>query len=393
MEIGSIFEINPKCIEKAKKHEGESLCLKEVEKYGKSNTIYTASGREAISLALKSLEKDNSSIQKKCLLPAYMCDTVFFPFEQNGWELHFYHIDKNMKADADELSRLIDEIKPTVLLIHAYYGVDTWKELRPMLHEYQKSGLILMEDMTQAYYLKEVDTQIDYIVGSLRKWYSIPDGGFVTTNETLHEEFLTQDDYFVKERVQMLTDKWEYLRDRYADPMYYDKESGKEPILVEVDALNEKKAHFLAQNRRLELYLDMKKEVSNISEVSSGMLFDSLEEEYYKRRNDNYKILYHGFLNRKTVKNVFDRFYPEAAPLYLPVYAENREELQEHFRKNDIYVPVLWPIGKENESILSKDEKYIFSHILAIPMDHRYSTLEMARIISALDEYEKNIGA
>ena len=72
MEIGSIFEVNPDEAKKA----GTigTLHLAQVEKYGKKNQCYTASGREAIELALISLERERPDISKCCLMPAYMCE-------------------------------------------------------------------------------------------------------------------------------------------------------------------------------------------------------------------------------------------------------------------------------------------------------------------------------
>lgn len=376
MEIGSIFEINPNWIENAKKTQGGTLRLKEVDKYGKKNTLYTASGRQAIAAALKSIEKNRPELQKKCLMPAYMCDTVFFPFEQNGWELVFYHIDRDMKADEAGLRELMECEKPGVLFIHAYYGVDTWKELRKVLQEYRRLGWIVMEDMTQAYYLREADIRADYIVGSLRKWYSVPDGGFLTTNEEVYEELLHEDSYFTAERIKMLTSKWEYL-----EKLKNRKDNNEN--------LQAQKADYLALNRSMEEYLDKNEKVMAISDISAAMLAMLDEEKDFRQRNANYRLLYQGFKDRKSVRNVIPKLIEDAAPLYLPVYAKDREKIQQFFREQDIYVPVLWPIGMENADILCEDEKYIFSHLLAIPMDHRYGEKEMKKIIAVLDEYEK----
>ena len=60
------------------------------------------------------------------------------------------------------------------------------------------------------------------------------------------------------------------------------------------------------------------------------------------------------------------------APLYLAVYALDRDRLQRFLTEHNIYAPVLWPVGKENEGCLTEDEKYIFGHMLALPMDQRY---------------------
>ena len=123
--------------------------------------------------------------------------------------------------------------------------------------------------------------------------------------------------------------------------------------------------------------------------MSALLLSGIKEEECKKKRNDNYRILCEGLQNKKGLTPVFQTPDPDAAPLYFPVYMEEREKLQEYLCKQDIYVPVLWPVGKENEEYLSEDEKYIFSHIAAIPLDQRYGRNEMHRIVAAVNEYEE----
>lgn len=74
--------------------------------------------------------------------------------------------------------------------------------------------------------------------------------------------------------------------------------------------------------------------------------------------------------------------------MYLAVYAREREELQRFLTAHDIYAPVLWPVGKENESGLTNDERYIYDHMLALPIDQRYGMEEMERAAMVLEEYE-----
>ncbi len=380
MEIGSIYEINPKCIENRVSEEAY-LELPEVNKYGKINTAFTASGRSAIALALRSLEEECPYIVKKCLMPAYMCDSVFVPFIQNGWQLYFYHVDTHMKADREELSYMLETEKPDMLFIHPYYGVDTCKEIRCMLREYQKSGLIIMEDMTQSYYLP-VESDADYIVGSLRKWYAVPDGGFLTTNKKIHAEYMVEDDFVSKTRLQMLIQKWNYLQKRY---------SGGDTEKACLDRLQEDKENYLAVNRKMEAYLDEEKIIPRMSDVSKKLLCDVKESECRKRRNENYRILVEGLQNMNSLSLVFSSYEEAEAPLYLAVYMKDRDSLQQYLREQDIYVPVLWPIGKENSNYIRKEEAYIFEHIAAIPIDQRYGKEEMRKIIEVMEAYEASL--
>lgn len=389
MEIGSIYEMNPNCIEKLNSNQRESLCLKEVDKYGRKNTAYTASAREAISLALISMEKEYPSVSKKCLMPGYMCDTVFIPFVKAGWELCFYHLDKNMKADREELEALIWDEQPGLLFIHDYYGMDTWKELRPFLSQCRHKNILIMEDVTQAYYL-DVSTEADYVIGSLRKWYAVPDGGFVTTNHTISGEVIVKDDTFAMERFGMLRKKWNYLEE------IQDLEGSLNDISIK--QLQKQKEEYLAHNRKLEERLDNYEQITRISALSQRLLAETEEENCKKRRSENYCILQEGLKNKKSLTPVMENYEEkalknvyDAVPLYFPVYMKNREAMQEYLRRQDIYVPVLWPVGKENADLLSNDEEYIFSHIAAIPMDQRYGKEEMEHILEVIDEYESSL--
>ena len=395
MEIGSVYEINPTAVSVADHEPVKELQLDGVLKYGKQNIAYTASGRDAIALALYSLEQEMPDVSKKCLMPVYMCDTVFIPFLQRGWELIFYHIGKDMRADGEEIRTFIEEERPGMLFIHGYYGVDTWDELRADLANYQEKGLLVMEDMTQSYYMcpnsedrKKGIFQSDYIVGSLRKWYAVPDGGFIATNRTLYREDMAYNDDFVKRRLQMLTQKWEYLNEMQ-NRKGYDSREKQRWVETVLPRLVKMKEEYLAENRRLEEELDHFTGVRRISSISANLLLMVDEKECEERRKENLRILYEGLSGRKTIIPVFGEYTEEAAPLYMPVYMQDRDALQKFLREHDIYVPVLWLVGKENAECLSEDEEYIFSHVAAIPMDQRYEEKEMKRIIDVIEEYEK----
>lgn len=372
MEIGSIYEINPRGIPDKKKSGSSGFALGETEKYGKKNVVFTMSGRAAIVLALRSIAENRPEIEKKCLLPAYMCDTVFFPFEQEGWRIYFYHVNKKLEADEEELSRLMERIRPGLLFIHAYYGVDTWKPMRSLFQRWKAQGVCIMEDVTQSYYLEGIGKEADYVVGSLRKWYPVPDGGFAASGEPLIRVGIYPEEEFTEKRMELLTEKWEYL---------YGAGSPEEK--------KEMKTDFLKKNREMEEWLDRYKGIGGISGLSAGMLSKVNEEECRNKRKENYRYLYGRLRGKRQLWPILsDDEDRGTAPLYLAVYAKDREELQSFLIKHDIYAPVLWPVGRENRDCLTEDEKYIYRHMLALPIDQRYGRQEMERIEGVLDEYE-----
>lgn len=381
MEIGSIYEINPETVLAAEESAATVLSLKETEKYKKSNVAFTASGRAAIALALKSFAKNRAKVNKatsgkRCLLPAYMCDTVFFPFQWEGWEIEFYHINKNLEADTEQLCRLMEQRRPDLLFIHPYYGVDTWKPMRSLLKEWRAQGICIMEDVTQSYYLEMAGREADYVVGSLRKWYSVPDGGFVASDEPLAVESLVQENEFTKKRLEFLTEKWEYL---YGGKSREEKKAMKE--------------NFLKKNREMEAWLDEHREIDALSRESAGILITVDEKKCLNRRNENYRYLWEKIEEKTQFWPMLPRSFGGeemmVAPLYFPVYARDRDGMQRFLTEHAIYAPVLWPVGKENAGCLTEDEKYIYSHMLALPMDQRYGKDAMERMGKVLEEYEK----
>ncbi len=372
MEIGSFYEIDEKTIFT---EENKDFSLSQVTKFQKNNVVFTASGREAMSLSLKCLEIENNAIRKIVLMPAYMCDTVFIPFHNNGWQLYFYHMDRNMIIDKENLEAMVNTLNPGMIFIHDYYGVDSVaiNQLQSYLKQLQKQGIMVMEDNTQSYYLHRdaKDFLADYEIGSLRKWYPIPDGGFVCSNHMLDKELLVEDAYYYQNRIAYMTSKWKYL---------YGEESNGERII--------RKQEFLKENKQSEAYLDQFVKETKMSSVSQNICKQIDEEKYKQIREDNYEILYQGLsmFSSEEIRMVFPKVKRVAA-LYFPIYVKDRDEYQEYLRKNDIYAPVLWPIGKENEKILNKEEQYIFHHLLAMPMDARYGKEEMEKIIAVTKEY------
>lgn len=373
MEIGSIFEINPAAIKR--NAETAPLHLAQVDKYEKAHCCYTASGREAIELALVSLEREKPDIPKRCLMPAYMCDSVFLPFRHRGWELVFYTVDRGLLSYGEELFRLALECDPGMIFIHPYYGTDTCRELRVQLRAIRRNGVFVMEDVTQSYYLEGIGKDADFVVGSLRKWYAVPDGGFVAADVPLAEDALETGEDYARDRLSPLTEKWMYLND----------ETFLETTEEERRA---KKTAYLEKNRALEDALDCYSHIRKMSQLSLSILSETDEAAAAAKRTKNYEYLYKKISGMRRLRPILGKGDGEV-PLYFPIYAKERDSLQGFLRERDIYAPVLWPLGEENRGALVGDEDYIYRNLLALPIDQRYGIEEMEKIAEALLDFEK----
>lgn len=368
MEIGSIFEVNPAVAKEGGETAGFHLA--QVDKYGKKNQCYTASGREAIELALISLEREKPELAKRCLMPAYMCDSVFLPFLHRGWELVFYSVDRELETAGEEIFRLALEHDPGLVFVHPYYGTDTCRGLRRQLSALRRSGVMIMEDVTQAYYLKEAGQGADFVVGSLRKWYAVPDGGFVASDLPIAEEDLLDGEAYAEERLAPLVQKWEYLQAQE----------------LPEEERQKRKAAFYTKNRDLESALDRYEGVRRLSRLSARLLSQADEEAAKQRRAENYSYLYERTASMKRLWPILMK--EDEAPLYFPVYVKERDELQQFLGERGIYAPVLWPVGELNRDELRGDEAYIYEHMLALPIDQRYDVSQMEQIVQTLMLFE-----
>lgn len=368
MEIGSIYEIAPETLAgRSENMPEDNRCsgLAEIRKYRRKNCVYTASGREAIALALRSLENSGRDLDKICLLPAYMCDSVFLPFARAGYEIRFYHVDRRLEIDIAAFEEELERMETGVILTHPYYGSDTCRKLRDLYESIRKRDICIIEDVTQSYYLEEGGRGADYVVGSLRKWYPIPDGGFVASDEELVQDGLSDGEEYAARRLKPLTDKWDYLF------------GGK--LAWEAKAREAAKADFLRCNRELEKQLDEYAGIRRMSGIAAHILGGIDEAAAKRQRRENAAYL----SAHLREAGVLDPAYfsdDGPAPLYFAVYAERRDEMQELLAKHGIYAPVLWPVGAENAAYLTEDEKYIYAHMLALPVDQRYGTTQMRYI-------------
>ena len=350
---------------------GSRICLEEkgLENWmrqasGGMDALLLCSGREAVEAVLMDMAQQGKASGKVCLLPQYTCDTTIIPFEKQGWELHFFPVGKSLRTEKESFQKLLRGIAPDVLFAHAYYGVDTLAEVRECIQNHQEKGMIFVEDMTQSLALWKKGGIADYYVGSLRKWFPVPDGGFAAAGRKLLVSAAGEKKLFVEQKRKAQSLKYQYL-------------CGQE---VEKDV-------FLKLNRAAEQYLYENDQVSAISEFSRDRLQNLDIQINFQRRKENASCLFQGIGKLSKVRAPLE--LKDASPLYVPVYADEREKLQEFLKDKNIFAPVLWPVPKQVEGRLGKDVEFIFRHLLALPCDQRYGKKDMEFISQCLLEFEQ----
>lgn len=332
----------------------------------KKKIHFLGSGREAISAAICDIEKKDSKINKMCLLPQYTCGSVITPFTKRGWKIKFYTVDRELNINLEDIKRMIEGVRPSVILIHPYYGMLINQQIIQFLQECRElRKIVIIEDLTQALYFIKTPQWSDYRVASLRKWFAIPDGGMISTNDII--------------KIDKGEEKTEYIYlKRKAQEL-------KEKYLREED--NIKKESFLQLNSQAEAILDSNIDASKMSEFSLKEIEEVDAEFIFKRRQANSDYLDRELKAFHKMLHTFAR--AKHSPLYYPILVENRKRFQSFLCQNNIFTSVIWQKSRELDLICDIDVQYIYNNVLAIPCDQRYSFDDMERIIYFIKKYER----
>lgn len=369
-EIGSDFYITPEVLDKINSVEDISN-NDEISKHILKEDVSTKLiflGRFAIDLALKDLSKDLKN--KRALIPAYTCETVIQPFLDNSFEVFYYEVDKNLNVKISEINRLIKKHEIEVVLLQPMFGFNT------IVLDENILDIKIILDNTQGYFSKTKFNFQDYTIVSLRKWFGIPDGAILTKNKGKLELNLSYvEDEYAKLALKAFNAKYNYL---FLD--------------------NISKKTFREAYQRLKHSLSNKNVNSSMSNLSKKIIRLEDFEFLKKQRRQNFNSLLEYFKDNNQISEemdirpVFKELGEGTVPLYFPLYInENKRNLvQKYMAENNIYCPVIWPIPKNlDQSKISEEIKWIYNHILVIPIDQRYNENDINYIIHKLIDLEQ----
>lgn len=357
-EIGSTYHLAPHSTDTYSK---KSLRQPNILKAGES---YVSTCRSAIGLCL-----DKLCVERKvALLPSFTCESVLHPFLKRGYEVHPYPIGRDLKINWEQFKSVIEEIRPSVILTHPYFGFNTTEELRNHITESRVNDkIIFIEDMTQSMFSGFKPLPTNYHVGSIRKWMPVPDGAFTTAPFHSNEE----DTVLVEAKMKALTEKGEYILNGMGD-----------------------KEVFRMDFATAESILDSREEAYSMSSVAREIFAHTDIEGLKDSRWMNYQYLLNHVINDTSLSDRIEVIQKEltgdVCPFHFSVYVkEGRRMLQQYLAKKDIYATVIWGCPKEYESLINEDTRYIYDHILCFHVDQRYNMEDMKRIVNTLSDYYK----
>lgn len=326
--------------------------------FGLSNRFYLLvdSGRTALYIILKDILNKVKS-KPVVYIPNYLCESVITPIKQLDMEIRYYNVLENQKIISTELTNLPDY---SIILRICFFGDPTL----PLIKSANRNKIFIIDDFSHnPYLITKTDIDSNYIIVSLRKYFPVPDGGLVISNSPLVDIKLVSDTY------------WSELK---ASGMILKNAYHKNPT----PKLKEK---FLSLLRESENTLDDVKIKENAISNLSLMILDSIDFAGIKlRRIENYNQLIERLSDSK-FRPFINELGENFVPLGFPILTEKRDEIKEKLIDEEIYPPIHWNLENivPNEHI----ESHIVSNeILTIPIDQRYNTEDIQRIIKILEK-------
>ncbi len=286
-----------------------------------------------------------SSIEGKTLwLPDFLCKSIVQPLENLNVNYRFYNVGKNLRVSGSNDIREGD-----YALIISYFGFVDNDFYNFVLMK--KCNII--SDVTHLFFDSEQMAKVtaisSFVVGSLRKFFAIPDGAFILTNENVSIKGDTRIN-FVKDRTYGLFSRY------YSLVNSFDNEENM-PILKQAE-------------KELDESFDFG---YSISYLSYNILKCISPKLYVERIKNNFN-----FLN-----NYFGLKYRFFSPYFPLVFFDNatRDYYRRKLSSKWIFAPIHW-----DTSFLGKKKNILSDLILSIPCDYRYNVDDMKKICELIDK-------
>ena len=307
-----------------------------LERFPGKHLTYTYGGYYSLRVILQHLKL---SKDEKVLLPSYMCPTILYPFKELGIPYEFYKVNNNLQIDLVDLSKRVDGKAKVVFFIN-YFGFKQSDEVITALLKLKESGIIIIQDVVQDFYVQNNDLIGNYAFMSFRKFFPC-EGSIIISQDKIDDVVINGKNktYFNNK-----------LKGRFLRYFHYKYGYNEESFLSAFKKANE--SYRLPENFKFTKY-------------DEYMLNRIDFEKDKETRRENFKVLLERFDNQALFKSL-----PEnVVPLVFPVIVRERSNLQRKLRENNIYCPVHWMLSDDIVNKEFKDSRLLSEHILSIPIN------------------------
>jgi hypothetical protein len=303
-----------------------------------SGAIALSTGRSCLCAILNYLRP------QRCLLPYYICNSALEPFRKHGVNVDFYEVTDTL------IPTEYPDLGPDEYFMYVnYFGIQR-NEVSRLESTY---GSQLIVDNTHDFF-HEGGYSKAWSFTSARKYFGIPDGAFLSIPHGIS----TQD--VVPPRTPEFTE-------------ISLQHSLQRLLGHQVEAFGS----FQNYEARMpcELY--------RMSEYSRCILSHIDFEQVRTARRRNFERLSEALGHSNQLQaTIPDQSEPFAYP-FLPEQPISRQKLFDR----QIYVPTLWPKLPQRPPEIHSTSLQLSQNILPLPIDHRYDSAEMQRIVDVVTNH------
>ena len=292
-----------------------------------SDLVAVNSARNALLYVLKARKI------KKLFLPYYLCNSVSGVCDREGFAYEFYNIDNSLRPIFDKKLE-----NGEYIYIVNYFGQLSDADIVSL----KEKHLNIIIDNVQAFFHKPI-SGIDTVY-SCRKFFGVPDGGYVATDARLDAEL----------PIDISMDRMKHVLGRF-----------------EGESASDYYGDFRENDDAFE---DL--ELRGMSKLTRNIMGAVDYECVKSKREENFSIL-QSLLGDK---NGLDVNLP-VGPYVYPFYCKDGMAIKKELAQKKIFIPTLWQEVTKTGQTLEAD---LAENILPLPCDQRYGREDMERIAREL---------
>lgn len=288
--------------------------------------IAVNSGRNALEYILRS-----KNIQR-IWLPDFFCDALLDPIQKLGLDYRFYHVNRQL-----EIAGMPDG-SDAVLYIN-YFGLKE-EYVSQLAAEY---GSALIVDNSLSFFSKPLPRIATFY--SCRKFFGVPDGGYVYNVEPLAEQ-----------------------------PEYDNSAERYKHLVGRIDG---GASAYYADYAAAEKLFGMQ-ELKRMSRSTQQIMHAIDYDRAALQRRRNYAVLHQALKSSNALE------LPEDGTFMCFPYLQSAAGLKQKLISNKIYVPTYWPnvLHKQDSASAAYE---LASNLVCLPIDHRYNENDMRFILKTLN--------
>ncbi len=339
MKIGGEFEIDYDALNNHKSNLPKKL----------NHGYFYSSGRAALFHILDAVSSKHN--KNKILLPDYLCDTIIETVAVTSFSYDFYGINADLSVDLNSLKSKYDS-SCSLLLVNYFGGIDINSEIQN-IRSFDKNALIILDNV-QAFYNMFEDYDVEYSFTSFRKQFPVPDGAWVISK---HNDL-----------------KQVHSKNTFAQ---YKLAGGLIKSLQKYSSISDELYLELFKKGEKEILDNLNSKISDITiTILSNLKYDNDKE----KRLQNSRVILKG-LSRLGIEPIL-KFKEGMVPLFIPILLKARDRIRLQLKKNNVYLPVHWPLHPD----LKPSNKLLYDHELSLIVDQRYNEKHMLKILSIIEE-------